>query len=58
MSTVSATAVASSMAANEAQHPHVGDVTLVDGDDGGGHALFTITLTNGQRFRVTVEETD
>jgi hypothetical protein len=44
------------MAASEDRHPQVREVGQVD-SDGTWHALFVITLTNGQRFAVTVEET-
>jgi hypothetical protein len=54
--TVSATAIAGHMAASEDRHPQVCEVGQVDGD-GTWHAMFVITLTNGQRFAVTVEET-
>jgi hypothetical protein len=45
------------MAASESQHPQVGEILPVD-TDALGYALFTVILTNGQRFRVTVEEVD
>lgn len=54
---VSPTAIAAHMAAAESAHPQVSEVSPVDAD-GPGRVLFTVTLGNNQRFRVTVEETD
>ena len=57
MDKVSATNVAEQVAAMISRDPRFAGVNAVD-TDAAGYALFVVTLPNGQRFRIDVDQAD